>query len=68
MGKTEINKMNVNKSCGPDAIHPRLVKELVDHISEPIALMLNKSVKEGKVPGYWFLQFFKKGSKHIADQ
>ena len=47
MVKEEISAINANKSCGPDDIHPRLLKELTNHISRPIALLLNKTMDDG---------------------
>ena len=44
--------MNVNKSCGPDDIHPRVLKELVDIMSNLIALLLNRTM-EGVIPNDW---------------
>ena len=44
--------MNVNKSCGPDDIHPRALKELVDIMSNPIALLLNRTM-ECVIPNDW---------------
>ena len=49
----ELLYMNVNKPCGPDEIHPRLLKELVATISKPIASLFNKPMKYGKVPLDW---------------
>ena len=40
--------MNVNKSCAPDGIHPRVLKELVD-MSNPIAILLKRTM-EGVIP------------------
>ena len=45
MVKEEITAINANKSCGPDNIHSRLLKELIDHISHLIAL-LNKPMAQ----------------------
>ena len=45
MVKEEITAINANKSCGPDNIHPRLLKELIEHISHPTALLLNKTME-----------------------
>ena len=53
MVKEEINNMNVNKSCGPDNIHPRMLKQLISYISTPIAILLNKSMHEGAIPRDW---------------
>ena len=45
MVQYEIKKLNMNKSCGPDDIHPRLLIELSSDISKPIAFLLNKTIK-----------------------
>ena len=69
--KSEINRLNINKCCGPDHIHPRLLKELVNYLSKPIALLINKSINEGMVPKDWkkaiVSPIYKKGSKHLAE-
>ena len=66
---TKLKALNTNKSCGPDDIHPRLLSELADIISEPLAILLNLSVKSGKIPEEWKLAnivaVFKKGSKSL---
>ena len=33
MVRNKILKLNVNKSCGPDEMHPQILKELVDLVS-----------------------------------
>ena len=43
MVRTEILKINANKSCGPDEINPRMLKELVENITRSITLLLNKT-------------------------
>ena len=50
MVPNEILNLNVNKFSGPDAVHPRLLIEVVESISHPIALLLNKIVELGKGP------------------
>ena len=69
--KSEINRLNINKCCGPDHIHSRLLKELVNYLSKPIALLINKSINEGMVPKDWkkaiVSPIYKKGSKHLAE-
>ena len=71
MVEEEIKVMNVNKSCGPDEIHPKMLKELVGFISLPIAILLNRTMKEGVIPEDWKRAFvsaiYKKGSKSIAE-
>ena len=63
--------LDINKSCGPDDIHPRILIELVDSISRPIALMCNKTLEEGEIPQDWKRAFvspiFKKGAENRAE-
>ena len=70
MVRQEILNMNVNKSCGPDEIPPRILKELIDFLSEPIALILNKTFESGELLHDWkranISPIFKKGSRSLA--
>ena len=67
----EILKLNVNKSCGPDEIHPQILIELVDLVSKPLALLLNKTMDEGCIPQDWKMTYvspiFKKGARNKAE-
>ena len=60
-------KLNVNKSCGPDKLYPRVLKELANEIAKPLQIIFNKTILEGKVPEDWKLAnvtpIFKKGSR-----
>ena len=42
--------MKTNKSPGVDGITPKLLKEIVNEISTPLANCFNISLKEGIVP------------------
>ena len=69
MVKKKIMDINVNKSCGPDDIHPRVLKELVDIISNPIAQLLNRTMDEGVIPNDWkhaIISIYKKGPRTFA--
>ena len=44
MAWNEILKLNKNKSCRPDEIHLQILTELVDLVSKPLALRLNKTM------------------------
>ena len=70
MVQYELKKLNINKSCGPDEIHPRLLTELSSHISKPIAFLLNKTIEYGKIPNDWKRAYvspiFKKGARNRA--
>ena len=71
MVKEEIDEINENKSCGPDNIHPKILKEFSDFIALAIALLLNKTMDKGKIPRDWKRAFvsaiYKKGSKSVAE-
>ena len=68
--KKLLQSMNIYKSPGPDAIHPRIVKELACVIAEPLAMLFNKTLEEATLPCGWkeaqISAIFKKGSKALA--
>ena len=70
MVENEINKLNVNKSMGPDEIHPRLLKELVAFVAEPLSCLFNKTINQGCIPRDWKIAhvsaIYKKGPKNLA--
>jgi len=67
----KIKKMKDNKSPGVDGIPPKLLKEIVDQISTPLAIFFNLSLKEGIVPLEWkeanITPLFKKGSRNRTE-
>ena len=71
MVRNEILKLNVNKSCEPDEMHPQIFIELVDLVSKPLALLLNKTMDEGCIPQGWKMAhvspIFKKGARNKAE-
>ena len=71
MVRLHLLKLNVNKSCGPDEIYPRMLLELADIIAGPVAFLLNMILASGTMPKDWKLAFvtpiYKKGSKNIAE-
>uniref|UniRef100_A0A8C3H706 Reverse transcriptase domain-containing protein n=1 Tax=Chrysemys picta bellii TaxID=8478 RepID=A0A8C3H706_CHRPI len=62
-----IDKLNINKSPGPDGIHPRVLKELKSEVVELLTKVCNLSFKSASVPNDWKLAnvtpIFKKGSR-----
>ncbi|CAM5119228.1 unnamed protein product [Eretmochelys imbricata] len=62
-----LEKLDDNKSMGPDALHPRVLKELADVIAEPLAKIFENSGRSWEVPDDWkkanVVPIFKKGKK-----
>ncbi|CAM4582753.1 unnamed protein product [Lepidochelys kempii] len=62
-----LEKLDKHKSMGPDALHPRVLKELADVIAEPLAIIFENSWRSGEVPDNWkkanVVPIFKKGKK-----
>ncbi len=66
--KEKILKLKPGTAQGPDKIPARILKDNVDILSFPLAIIFNKSMSSGDVPQDWKLAnvtpIFKKGSKH----
>ena len=71
MARKEFISLNIYKAIGPDEIHPRMLKELVDYITIPLFIIMKKSLVDGILPTDWKLAnvspIFKKGSKNLAE-
>lgn len=68
----KLAKLNINKSPGPDVIHPRVLKEMSSVVVEPLYIIFKKSIDLGKIPSAWKLAsvtpiYKNKGSKHIPN-
>ena len=64
----KISDMKDNKSPGVDGIPPKLLLEIVEQISIPLATVFNLSLDEGIVSLEWkeanIIPLFKKGSRN----
>ncbi|CAM4609221.1 unnamed protein product, partial [Caretta caretta] len=62
-----LEKLDAHKSMGPDALHPRVLKELAAVIAEPLAIIFENSWRSGEVPDDWkkanVVPIFKKGKE-----
>ena len=65
--KEVIDQTNINKSPGPDSIHPRILKEAGHMLALPLTLIFRESLDTGQLPKDWktahLSAIHKKGSK-----
>ena len=63
----KLSKLKIDKSPGPDLIHPRILKEIRTQVSKPLADIFRLSLKDGKLPQDWMVSdvtaIHKKGNK-----
>ena len=66
-----LQQLSADKACGPDGLHPCLLKELSSEISGAICVLFNLSIATGRIPAEWkkaeVKPIFKKGSRHSAE-
>ena len=69
--KKKLSSLNPNKSLGPDDIPARLLIELAEYISGPLAALFNETVRRGELPSDWkrayISSIYKKGSRNNAE-
>ena len=53
MVEKKLSKLNVNKSCGPDGIHPLVLQKTASEMCVPLAILFQKSLDEGICPEEW---------------
>ena len=51
--QTGLEKLNVNKSCGPDNIHPLVLQKTASATCIPLELIFRKSLQDGECPDDW---------------
>lgn len=69
MTKKKLDKLRTDKSCGPDGVHPLVLKKLSDTLSKPFSIIFNISLRTGLVPTIWkhgtVTAIYKKGKKSL---
>ena len=67
MIEMKLAALKPGKSPGPDKIHPRLLKELLFEVSEPLKVIFETSLRHAKLLSIWKLAsitaIYKKGNK-----
>ena len=67
--KKMLKALRTQKSCGPDKVHPYLLKNLSEEMSIPLTIIFNISLSTGEVPRIWkegiVTALFKKGNKAL---
>ncbi|KFQ06780.1 hypothetical protein N330_06861, partial [Leptosomus discolor] len=62
-----LHHLDAHKSMGPDGLHPRVLKELMDVLTKPLSIIYQMSWLTGEVPVDWRIAkvtpIYKKGRK-----
>ena len=63
----KLKGLKVNKSPGPDGVHPCVIKEIAEEIVEALVVIFQESLEAGRVPEEWKVAhvtpMFKKGGR-----
>ena len=63
-----LRELIPHKACGPDKVHPRVLKELADEVAPILTMIYKSSLKTGLVPSDWrtanVAPIFKKGEHY----
>ena len=66
-----MEQLNICKSCGPDNVTSRLLKEYANSISSPLCTLFNKQLGSGCFPKMWKVAYlvpvFKSGDKEMVE-
>ena len=70
--KNILQKLDVNKSCGPDDISPILLKCFSQYLSPSLSSLFNRSLRDGELPNDWLNAnvcpvYKDKGDKNCVD-
>ena len=69
MVEAKLKKLRIDKSPGPDNLHPRVLKEIAAEISQPLAELMQNSLDRGETPSCWrdanITAIHKKGDKTV---
>jgi len=49
----KLANLKVEKSPGPDGMHPRVLQEMANVLDIPLVILYNKSINDGILPEDW---------------
>ena len=62
-----LSQLKINKSCGPDGLHPYFLKTLHEELKTPLIIIFNNTLETGELPDRWkeanISAIYKKGKK-----
>ncbi|KFQ37140.1 hypothetical protein N332_02165, partial [Mesitornis unicolor] len=62
-----LHHLDIQKSMGPDGIHPRVLRELAEVLAKPLSIIYQQSWLTGEVPVNWrpanMTAIYRKGQK-----
>ena len=65
----KLKKIKINKSPGPDTIHPRVIHEIAESVAVPLTYIFKTSLATRTLPNEWkhanITAIFKKGRKTL---
>ena len=65
----KLKALLTNRACGPDEVHPLLLKELAVQLSPALTYLFKESLRQGAVPSDWksaiVSPIYKKGATHL---
>jgi hypothetical protein len=68
--KKKLDNLKIDKSPGPDNMHPRILRELSNILSEPLSIIYSNSFTNSVCPDEWrcanVIALFKKGDHKYA--
>eukprot|EP00061_Rhincodon_typus_P000783 g12741.t1 len=69
--RVKLIGLKVDKSSGPDGLHPTVLKEIAEEIVEAFVVIFQESLQSGRVPEDWKIAnatpLFKKGVRQNTE-
>ena len=67
----KLGELKLNKSPGPDLLHPRVLYEVRNELVDPLTCLFNKAMSLGVLPDEWKTSIvsvlYKKGKKECIE-